>query len=369
MRAPKSTLATMRPDHELIERGIPDLIDPEGLPPGVAAEIDFLADRCARWIDRGAPMVQARARVAVGDDDGARALLALADLSALDPQERTAAAWAVSRIGSPAMAEALLDALGDEPDLVVAGVVPLGPRALAEGPLIAATGDLTGAIERLTQAVVVGDARAPVWGALARVELARVRLCASAVGGLASTAPGPDADQLLNAATLFFRAGGYHGLSARIGRLTQPDGHAPPLGGPTVGRLRPGRPWRIGFGVMGDTARRESKGLVMIRHLVQHPGRPMPAIALDRLARGVDAAAIIDAAARLRADADGASAEIRALLFDDGVRSRVGKLLSRTVEGLTDDQPLLAAHLRATLHTGHVCRYDPPPGLPVVWSV
>ena len=138
---------------------------------------------------------------------------------------------------------------------------------------------------------------------------------------------------------------------------------------PTVGRLRPGRSWRVGFGVMGDAARRGSKGLVMIRHLVRHPGRPVPAIVLDRLAKGGDIEAIIEAAARLDGREDDAGDEIRALLLDDTVRSRVGKLLSRTVEGLDGDHPLLAAHLRTTLHTGHVCRYDPPVDPSVVWAV
>ncbi|MEZ5246596.1 MAG: hypothetical protein R2707_15970 [Acidimicrobiales bacterium] len=352
----------MPAEHDLIERGIPDLIDSDDLAPVVAAEVDFLAGRFAGWAERGSPAVRARAAAASGDEARAAALLADVDLSAGDNQQLASAAWAVSRVGPPSMAETLLVALREQPALLVEDGVPLGPRALAEGPLIAATGDLDSAVVRLEQAIAIGDARAPLWGALARVELARIKLCAEVVGDAGPPTSGPAVDQLLSAAGLFFRAGGYRSLLERTGRLTRPDEHIPPLGGPTVGRLRPGRPWRVGFGVMGDVSQRESKGLAMLHHLVQNPGRPFPAIALDRLVKGGDIEAIM-------ATSDAGVDEIRARLYDDAVRSRVGKLLSRTIKGIESDHPLLAGHLRATVRTGHACRYDPPGGRAVVWVV
>jgi hypothetical protein len=362
----------MGTEYDLIERGIPDLIESGDLVPVVAAEIDFLAGRFAEWSDRGTPMVRARAAAAEGDEARAAALLAEADVSTLASHDLSAASWAVSRVGPPSIAEALLAALDHQPAFLVAGEIPLGPRALAEGPLIAVTGDLAGAVCRLEEAVAIGDARAPVWGALARVELARIKVCAEVVGENGALASGSSPDKLLNAAGLFFRAGGYRSLLARTGQLTDPDPTAPPLGGPTVGRLRPGRPWQVGFGVMGDVSHRGGKGLTMIHHLVQNPGRPFPAVALDRLANGGDVDAVMESADRLRSGGDHPTRtagvdEIRALLLDDAVRSRVGKLLSRTISGIEDDHPLLAGHLRSTLRTGHTCQYDPPADRSVVW--
>ena len=350
----------MAAGHELIERGIPDLIESGHLEPVVAAEIDFLAGRFREWTGRGSPTLRARAAAAAGDEADATALLGEVDLSSCDVHELTAAAWAVSRVGPRSMAESLVDALREQPTFLFAGDVPLGPRSLVEGPLLAAIGNLPDAIGRLEDAVAIGDVRAPLWGALARVELARVMLCAEVVGDAGPPASGPSPDRLLTAAALFFRAGGYRSLLERTGHLTHPDGHAPTLGAPTVGRLRPGPVWRIGFGVMGDVTQRGGKGLTMIRHLVQNPGRPIPAIVLDRVAKG----GAVDA---VEPRPDAGIEEIRAQWYDEAVRSRVGKLLSRTISGIADQHPLLAGHLRATVRTGHACRYDPSGSRVVVW--
>ncbi len=362
----------MAEGHETIERGVPDLIDTNGLPGVLAAEIDFLAGRFEPWFACGPPAVRARAAAAAGDESHAAALLQSIDVDSLEEHELAAAAWAVSRVGSRPLAHALLAALAPKPPFLVVHDVPLGPRALAEGPLIAATGDLDGAIVRLEEAIAIGDARAPLWGALARVELARVMLCAEATFVAGSSTPGHSADQLLNAARLFFRAGGHRSLQARTDRVAHPEQGVPLLGGPTVGRLRPGSPWLVGFGVMGDVTLRSSKGLVAIRHLVANPGRPFPALALDRVANGGDADAVLAAADRLRGEDGRAGAsthDIRTMLFDDTVRSRVGKLLARTIERIAEVHPLLSDHLRATVRSGHLCRYDPPGGRSTVWVV
>ena len=357
----------MATHHTLIEEGIPDLIVTDQLPTVVAAEIDFLAGRFAQWTDRGGPMLRARAWVGLGGESEAAALVDALDASALEVNELAAGAWAVARIGPRPAAAALLDALRRESTFLAAGDVPLGPRALAEGPLLAALGDLAGAEARLGEAVVAGDARAPLWGALARVELARVKISVRTAGNPEDAAAGHDIERLLDSATLFFRAGGYRSMLSRIAELVTPPG-APVLGAPNVGRLLPGRPWRVGFGVVADVPLRRSKGLVAIRHLVQNPGRPIPAIELDRLVNG--GSEDPTAAARLAADPGDASVEeIRATLFDETVRSRVGKLLNRAVRRLEDEQPLLGAHLRVSLRIGHVCRYDPSDAGPVVWRV
>ncbi|MEQ8843110.1 MAG: hypothetical protein RIB98_19205 [Acidimicrobiales bacterium] len=355
----------MSAEHDLIERGIPDLTDSARLGPVVAAEVDFLAGRHASWIEEGESMVRARACVLAGDEASATSLLEAADLTACTGQELTAAAWSVSRIGSRPMAEALLEALRAQPSFLVEGDVPLGPRALATGPLLASTGDLHAAADVLREAVVAGDARAPLWGALARAELARVMLCAEVVGDPAPTGAGQTVDQLITAAGLFFRAGGYRALLARTADLTHPDGGVTvPLGAPMVGRLRPGPTWQVGFGVMGDVTLRASKGLGSIRHLVSHPGQPVPAAELDRLARGGEPD---ESLGRETIGDDASVAEIRDRLFDESVRSRVGKLIARTISRLEDDHPLLGRHLHTTVRTGHRCRYDPPADRRVIW--
>lgn len=357
----------MSAGHRLLERGIPDLVDTAPLPRALAAEIDFLAGRNEAWTATDRPMLAARALTASGREGEALALLDAAEPDGLDPQELAAAAWVAARIGSTPTAVALLDALDLHPDFLSTDHVPLGPRALLEGPLLAATGDLDAAQCRLRAAVEAGDARAPLWGALARLELARVVACAGAV---ASPDDGDDhgrrVAQLVGAAGLFFRAGGHRALLERTQRLLDP-GDPAPLGAPTTGRLRPGRRWRVGFGVTGDVSVRDAKGLVALRHLVQHPGRSVPSLVLDRLADGGDPD---DLGALADAFIDVGEAEIRARLMDDGVRSRMGKLLTRTIARLDDAHPLLGAHLRTSVHTGHSCRYEPPVGVAAIgWTV
>lgn len=357
----------MHAGHRLLERGIPDLVDTAPLPRALAAEIDFLAGRHGSWTNAEAPMLAARALVAEGREREALTLLEAAEPDMLEPQELAAAAWVAARIGTAPTAVALLDALAGLPDFLATDDVPLGPKALVEGPLVAATGDLERARARLAEAVTAGDARAPLWGALARMELARVAACAGAVPCTDEAHDhGQAVAQLVGAAGLFFRAGGHRALLERTQRILDP-GDPSPLGAPTTGRLRPGRRWRVGFGVTGDVSVRNAKGLVALRHLVQHPGRTVPALVLDRLA-GVDDPGELDALADALHDAD--EAAIRDRLMDDGVRSRVGKLLTRTIARLDDAHPLLGAHLRATVHTGHSCRYQPPAGpASVGWTV
>jgi hypothetical protein len=108
---------------------------------------------------------------------------------------------------------------------------------------------------------------------------------------------------------------------------------------------------------------------------VQNPGRAVPAVVLDAMVNGgsgVDE--VLEFAARLRSgeieiEDDEAAHEVRTLLRDEVVRSRIGKLLSRTIGRIENEHPLLARHLRSTLRTGHSCRYDPTAGTSVVWNI
>lgn len=358
--------------HDEIERGIPDLIATDRLPAVAAAEVDFLAGRCGNWLDLGGPMVRARARVCLGREAEAIDLIERSIGDTRDPQEIVAGAWAVSRVGPRRAAEDLLAALDRSAPFLFESDVPLGPSALAQGPLLAAMGDLDSAEARLNEAVEQGDRRAPVWGARARIELARIKMSRRAAGDL-DAGLSADIDHLLSSATLFFRAGGYHFMQTMTDELAATT-EVPTLGAPNVGRLRPGRPWQVGFGVAADVAMRPAKGLTALRHLVENPGRPVPAVELDQLVNGGDVTLLDELRGRL-ADRDPEvssdeyfSAEIRSALFDEKTRSRVGKLLARSIRRVTDEHPLLGSHLSAHVRAGHLCRYDPSDVDPVIWK-
>ncbi|MEO0495293.1 MAG: hypothetical protein AAF081_17945, partial [Actinomycetota bacterium] len=281
-------------------------------------------------------------------------------VAALDPVELSgnalsAGAWAVSRVGSAPLASAFLARLADEPAMLLAGDVPLGPRALAEGPLLAAAGDLRGAADRLRDAIEAGDRRAPLWGALARTELARVLRCRAAVDAASDDDLHASIRRLEQSALLFFRAGGYAALASRLEPDPQPAVDL--IGSPMVGVLVAGDWWTVGFGVMAPVEVPASKGLLALRHLVRSPGRPTPVSALDRIADGAEAALVLSPSDQ---------AAVEALRPDDATRSRVGKLLGRTRDRLAEIHPLLGAHLRATLTLGDLPRYDPPAD-PAVW--
>jgi len=67
-------------------------------------------------------------------------------------------------------------------------------------------------------------------------------------------------------------------------------------------------------------------------------------------------------------DEAAASEAMRALFFDDTIRSRMTKLLRRTIVKLSESHQLIATHLEASVVTGYGCRYRPA-GAGVQWSL
>ncbi len=372
----------MRDSPELLERAIPDVVSTRDLPVPLAAEIDYLAGRTHEWETERPDLpesVRARALALRGETDCAREVLRAMDVSELNTQGLVAAAWAVSRVGPTELVDPLLTRMEEyRDDFLFAGDMPLGPRATVIGLLEATTGRLQPAATALAEAVLVGDARAPLWGALARVEQARVLCCTEAVSTAAPT-PRSDlptaAEHCLISATTFFRAGGYQSLLARIDGLCGPYPDGDGLVAPTLGHLIPGPRWTIGFGVEPQATIRKSKGLTALHHLISNRHRTVPAVELDRVVNGGDARAIADLATagtlEVLEDGDGheLADALRELLFDEATRSRVSKLLRRTIVKLGDTHKLLGIHLSEAVHTGHACRYQPTSRLEISWRL
>ncbi len=349
---------------ELIERRIPDVVSTVGLPVRLAAEIDFLAGRVDQWCDVSGdctPAISARSLALLGRMDEASRALELVDIAGADIGDIAAAAWAASRAGG-GTAAALLARLEAEVLDFPDGEIPVGPRRMYTAMLRAAEGELPMAQDELTEAVGVGDARAPLWGALARLELGRVLRTAEALPkpGMRPAAP------VLAAARTFFRAGGYRALSHRVENAS----------GTVDALIELGRPCQVGFGVQPVTEVRSSKGLVAIAYLVRNAHRVVSAAELAAVVDGRDATAIASMTAevggRLDLDWRGDSGEvgeaIRSVLFADATRSRVSKLLRRTIANLSQSHRLIGEHLAASVVTGYGCRYQPS-GTPVSWRI
>ncbi len=360
----------------VVERRIPDHTSTEGLTPRLAADVDFYACRRSPSAesgrcDRG---VQARALVIAGEPAAARRVLEALDVDSLRLHGRAAAAWAAARVGPDATIRALAESFGSGPDMIDDDGVPLGPRERYSGALLAAAGDVVGGAGALRRAVTVGDARAPLWGALARVEFARVLTTAAAVGHDDVAFDPDEARRTSVAARTFFAAGGYRGLLARfdveLGSPARP-------GEASTGLLVDGDTWLGGFGVQPAGPIPDGKGLRAIRHLLMHRHRVVASVELARVVDDGDVAEIAEMFADLDllslVDARAArlaSTEVvrlRSALLDDTARSRIGKLIRRTVARVGVDQPLLASHLGAAIGTGHVCRYSPL--TPVDWEL
>lgn len=340
------------------ERLAPEFIATEGLAPSVVAELDFRASRpTVAGVDDPsiAPTLRARAAAQRGSVSDALALLADVEVGALGHHELAAAAWTVSRIGPRDLNRALHDRIADGHAFLAEDGLALGPRELFVGMLAGAAGRLTDAIGTLTKAAEVGDRRNPFWGALARLELHRVErtamLCALDIEGGGSAA----------AAQTFFAAGGYAGFLAQLDQRATPD--APlRMAYPVDGVMIDGARWSVGFGVEPPVEVKPGKGLRALRHLVRNPERRVSAVELDLVAKGDDDGAETVAAqlaTALAADptAAGLPEWVAEQLFDDAVRSRVSKLVRRTVARLASDHETLAAHLDASLETGYACRY------------
>lgn len=348
---------------DLLQHRIPDVLSTAGLPLRLAAEIDFLAGRVHRWCDPSSQYttaISARSLALLGRNAEARDALAVVDIEGAAIGDVAAAAWASSRVGGPTVTS-MLARLLDHPSEFLDDDIPFGPRGMYAGMLRAAQGELHAAIEELTVAVSVGDARAPLWGALCRLELGRVLRTAEAVpiADVARAAP------VLTAARTFFGAGGYRSLSERVGEAS----------GAVRAQLEVGRPTRVGFGVEPGREIRSSKGLIALAHLVQNAHRVVSASELACVVDGGDPSSV--AAMTSEASRSGSTdldvedcettEEIRAVLFDETTRSRVTKLLRRTISNLSESQPSVGAHLAASVVTGYGCRYRPT-GAPVSWS-
>jgi len=360
---------------DMLERRIPDVVSTEDLPDQLAAEIDFLAGRTKRWIDSKSvgPGVKARALASANDMAAARNVLDRFEPEGASAQELVAATWAVSRCGPTAIAQRLLDVVEsiDEEFLVQptkAGPMPLGPAVGVVGLLRATTGDLDGAIVALRSAAALGDTRAPVWGAISRVELARVLRCATAVTVEADARVSLDeADRALSAARTFLIAGGYRALLRRLNEVAKE---------PVRGVLVHGRQWTVGFGVQSETQIRSGKGLVVLHHLLVNSHRQVSCAELVRLLDGGDldgvrALADLDLIRQLEAQEPSSDVtdSLRATFFDDGNRSRVTKLVRRTIAKIGESHALLGRHLELAVRTGHVCRYVQTDGVQVAWTL
>ncbi|MCB0978266.1 MAG: hypothetical protein KDB02_12490 [Acidimicrobiales bacterium] len=359
----------------VLDRGVPDVVDTSSLPVRLAVEIDYLAGRTAVWADPSPAVpagVRARALVVEGRNREAHdLLLSVADAGFVDEQDRMAAIWAASRVGGPTVLEVLASPEHDLQDGFVShDGIPLGPQALAAGLLATIRGDLDEASTCLGEAVTVGDRRAPVWGALARVELSRVKWTAADLLPLSDRGRATVVDEarrLALAARTFFVAGGYRHLVRSTASLFG-SAEALDRAEPRLGHLVEGDVWSVGFGASPPVTVPTSKGLLALRHLLRNPGRQVPAMELDVVADGGDPERID--ASRLRAELEAGeleASELHRLLLDPTARSRTSKLLRRTVDRLGKAHPVLGRHFAATVRTGYACSYEGDFG--VVWRL
>lgn len=343
-----------------LDRAIPDRMDTDGMPAALAAEVDLLAGRTADWTRERAdvaPGVRARALVIAGEYDAARHLL-----GARDPGEHAvghdlaSAVWAASRVGPPGVLAALETALAFAPvGFMVVDGVPLGSTLALRGLVAAARSDLAGAASLLVAAAEEGDRRAPIWGALARLELGRVLRSSGSADAAASRA--------LTAASTFFVAGGYRYLAGCAALLRRsPDIVAAAL--PGLGHLVAGPVWTVGFGVAPAVEVPAGKGLLALAHLIDNRHRSVPAVEMEAVVAGRDPDPMVDPAVALGIGGDLASVEdLRATYVDDRARSSTTKLIRRTIGRLGDAHPLLGEHLATAVTTGYGCRYEAPVGV------
>ncbi len=329
--------------------------------------------------------MRARALAAVDDLQGARrALTECNDERSWTTAGCAAAIWAASRVGAaddPGLLIAMESWLeGSTVDgFVVAEGSPIAVRSQLEGLAALALGELDRAATSLRAAIPVGDARAPLWGALARLELARVLVTESQIhppdpsiaedatspGAPSQANPGVDeAFRALVAARSFFAAGGYRHLEAAVDAVTRPAACA--VAAPGVGHLVIGSDWSVGFGAMPPCSLGDRAGLHALRHLLVHRDRAVPAAEV--------AAVLDDEPFDLSEHLDGlllARPELTPddvlLVADDRTRSRVTKALRRTIDAVGGVHAALGAHLASSIRTGSLCRYAGSADL--VWTL
>jgi hypothetical protein len=103
-----------------------------------------------------------------------------------------------------------------------------------------------------------------------------------------------------------------------------------------------GRIWRIEFGGVVRHVP-SAKGLEYLSRLLCHPGERISALDLEGRAES------------------GPRAKERA-------RVNVTRAILSTLHRLTEVNPSLADHLKATVRTGGSCCYRPDPRVPIVWD-
>lgn len=356
----------------LLDVEVPDLVSSEELDRVTAAEVDLAAGRTAGWsASNAAPALRARALAVAGDGAAARRALAGIDaesvMSGDDLQALTSACWAASRVGgSRQLVHAIrtrLDAMDVHDRLVVDRGVVLGPGSLFAGLCDATVGEHDSAVAHLRRAVRIGDERAPYWGAWSRLELAR-----ELAGALDVTAPDDaerasitgERDALLSSATLFFGSAGHRHMASRCDELRSPSADGD-LAAPGLGHLvQDSAPhstdgtWLVGIATEPPVEIPATRGLEAVRYLIRHRDRVVPAV---ELASHLDGDGVwTGTVERLRDDPEALAAAVH----DGRARTRVSKLLQRTIDGLSAPHASLSRHLADRVRTGYVCSYEDP---------
>lgn len=231
--------------------------------------------------------------------------------------------------------------------------------------------------------------------------------------------------RLLAAAQTTCRTLGMRALEVRVNVLLEMRDGSPPSVAPAANAAPPvegrlsldGEYWTISY--EGRVVRlRDSKGLRLLSELLTHPGRPLPALDLERLgavegeatARAVaagDAGELLDAEARaeyrarlaeLREEIDEATAlgdadragarrdeadfimhELSRALGLGGrarvagsvaerARLNVTRAIRSALQRIAAADPELAQHLSVTVRTGTVCVYTPDPRAAIRWK-
>jgi hypothetical protein len=292
---------------------------------------------------------------------------------------------------------ALYDALRpyDGRLVVWAGAVATsGPVSHSLGLLATRLGRLDDAVNHLQAAVALQERIGALPGLAHSLAALADALQARGDPGDAESASGQRRQARLIAERL--------GMSALLERLARPADEW------TL--ARDGDDWLLEAG--GERARlRDGRGLHYLRALLAAPGRDIPALDLAAGGAGLAAAGTgppLDPAARaayrrrlteLDAELDAtdragdghraarADAERTALLGElrragglggrprtaspeaERARVNVTRTLRATIDKIALAAPACGAHLRASIHTGRDCRYQPVPGGPSRWHV
>ena len=293
--------------------------------------------------------------------------------------------------------------------------------------LLAATSARTDDAVRHLEAGIAASIRmhAPGWVAQAQFDLATLLLERGGSGDRDRAA------QLLDEAEATCRELGMPALAAKIAALRTRESVAAPtlrsapspgdvvVPGASGGALRlEGEYWSVSYADK-VTRLRDSKGMRVLAELLMTPGRPHPALDLERLgARGDDATVraaaagsageLLDDTARreyrvrlgeldedieaaqrlgkaaeagaLREEKHFITGELRRALGLGGrarvagstaerARLNVTRAVRTALRHIAAANPALAEHLEATVRTGTVCIYTPDPRSPISWRV